>query len=301
MAVDWSTEWFTSIVWIIGVTIASAVGCGLIGWFLARTDDVGTTVRAPDRPVLHPAGPAGLAAAGHSRAAAPADDRPGAAQRAALLLEQRPVDGAAAARHLGVHPLSRHLRGPRDDLRGDHAGGVLRPATARDPVVVVADRPHRRRLARRHRLPPRPVHPRSRRQPGPAHPGGHRHLPGDDGDAGGGCRQRAGVAGVVHDHPVAAVRAARRARRRAPPGDDVRRVPLRHRRHRDRLPDRPPADPAELPERAASAPRSATRWSGSGTAPRASPSTGASRSSGPPCRRGSPPSSATPGPSSSGT
>ena len=37
MAVDWSTEWFTSIVWIIGVTIASAVGCGLIGWLLARS------------------------------------------------------------------------------------------------------------------------------------------------------------------------------------------------------------------------------------------------------------------------
>lgn len=37
MAVDWSTEWFTSIVWIVGVTLATAVGCGLLGWFLARS------------------------------------------------------------------------------------------------------------------------------------------------------------------------------------------------------------------------------------------------------------------------
>jgi hypothetical protein len=42
--------------------------------------------------------------------------------------------------------------------------------------------------------------------------GGHRLVPGDDGDARRGCRQRIGVAGVVHDHPVAAVRAARPAR-----------------------------------------------------------------------------------------
>jgi vitamin B12/bleomycin/antimicrobial peptide transport system ATP-binding/permease protein len=37
VAVDWSTEWFTSIVWILGVSVATAIGCTLLGWLLARS------------------------------------------------------------------------------------------------------------------------------------------------------------------------------------------------------------------------------------------------------------------------
>ena len=37
MAVDWSTEWFTSTVWILGVTVAAGLACWLIGWLLARS------------------------------------------------------------------------------------------------------------------------------------------------------------------------------------------------------------------------------------------------------------------------
>ena len=37
MAVNWSTEWFTSIVWIVAVTAATAVGCAVVGWLLTRS------------------------------------------------------------------------------------------------------------------------------------------------------------------------------------------------------------------------------------------------------------------------
>ena len=65
MAVDWSTEWFTSIVWIIGVTIA--VGGRVRPDRLApgALDRVGTAVRPAGLPLLLTARPAGVAAAGH--------------------------------------------------------------------------------------------------------------------------------------------------------------------------------------------------------------------------------------------
>jgi putative ATP-binding cassette transporter len=59
VAVDWSTEWFTSIVWIIGVTIASAVGCGLIGWLLARSTVWGRQFARLTVPYFTPRGPEG--------------------------------------------------------------------------------------------------------------------------------------------------------------------------------------------------------------------------------------------------
>jgi vitamin B12/bleomycin/antimicrobial peptide transport system ATP-binding/permease protein len=59
VAVDWSTEWFTSIVWIIGVTIASAVGCGLIGWLLARSTVWGRQFARLAFPYFSPRGPRG--------------------------------------------------------------------------------------------------------------------------------------------------------------------------------------------------------------------------------------------------
>jgi vitamin B12/bleomycin/antimicrobial peptide transport system ATP-binding/permease protein len=37
VAVDWSTEWFTSTVWILGVTVAAGLACWLIGWLLTRS------------------------------------------------------------------------------------------------------------------------------------------------------------------------------------------------------------------------------------------------------------------------
>ena len=36
MTVDWSTEWFTSLVWIVGVTIAALVGCVIAVALLTR-------------------------------------------------------------------------------------------------------------------------------------------------------------------------------------------------------------------------------------------------------------------------
>lgn len=34
--IDWSTEWLSSLLWILGVTVAAAVGSLLVGWALAR-------------------------------------------------------------------------------------------------------------------------------------------------------------------------------------------------------------------------------------------------------------------------
>ncbi len=61
----------------------------------------------------------------------------------------------------------------------------------------------------------------------------------------------AGFAGGVHRHPLGAVGAAGRCRCGDSPGYGVCRVPLRHRRHLDRLPPRATADPPELPQRKA--------------------------------------------------
>ncbi len=36
-AVDWSNEWINSLIWIIGVTVAAALGSGLVGVLLVRT------------------------------------------------------------------------------------------------------------------------------------------------------------------------------------------------------------------------------------------------------------------------
>ena len=47
---DWSTEWFTSIVWILGVTLAAAVGTTLVGWLLVRSTAWGRQFRRLARP-----------------------------------------------------------------------------------------------------------------------------------------------------------------------------------------------------------------------------------------------------------
>jgi putative ATP-binding cassette transporter len=57
--VDWSTEWFTSIVWIIAVSIAAAVGTALVGWLLSRSTEWGRQFRRLAFPYFSPHGPEG--------------------------------------------------------------------------------------------------------------------------------------------------------------------------------------------------------------------------------------------------
>jgi putative ATP-binding cassette transporter len=57
--VDWSTEWFTSIVWIVSVTLASALGTALVGWLLTRSTEWGRQFRRLAFPYFSPRGPHG--------------------------------------------------------------------------------------------------------------------------------------------------------------------------------------------------------------------------------------------------
>jgi vitamin B12/bleomycin/antimicrobial peptide transport system ATP-binding/permease protein len=59
MAVDWATEWFTSIVWILSVTLAAAVGTALVGWLLVRSTTWGRQFRRLAFPYFSPRGPEG--------------------------------------------------------------------------------------------------------------------------------------------------------------------------------------------------------------------------------------------------
>ena len=59
MAVDWSTEWLTSTVWILGVTIAAGLGSWLIGWVLARSTEWGRQFARLAFPYFSPRGPEG--------------------------------------------------------------------------------------------------------------------------------------------------------------------------------------------------------------------------------------------------
>ena len=54
--VDWSTEWFTSIVWILAVTIAAALGTALIGWLLVRSTVWGRQFARIGLPFFDPRG-----------------------------------------------------------------------------------------------------------------------------------------------------------------------------------------------------------------------------------------------------
>jgi vitamin B12/bleomycin/antimicrobial peptide transport system ATP-binding/permease protein len=57
--VDWSTEWFTSIVWIVSVTLAAAAGTALVGWLLVRSTQWGRQFRRLAFPFFSPRGPEG--------------------------------------------------------------------------------------------------------------------------------------------------------------------------------------------------------------------------------------------------
>jgi putative ATP-binding cassette transporter len=59
VAVEWSTEWLTSIVWILGVTVAAALGCWLIGWLLTRSTTWGRQFARLAFPYFSPRGPEG--------------------------------------------------------------------------------------------------------------------------------------------------------------------------------------------------------------------------------------------------
>ena len=60
MAVDWSTEWFTSIVWILGVTLGAAIGTAIVGWLLVRSTVWGRQFRRLAFPYFSPRGPEGV-------------------------------------------------------------------------------------------------------------------------------------------------------------------------------------------------------------------------------------------------
>jgi len=59
VAVDWSTEWYTSTFWILGVTIAAALGSWLIGWLLTRSTVWGRQFARLAFPYFAPSGPDG--------------------------------------------------------------------------------------------------------------------------------------------------------------------------------------------------------------------------------------------------
>ena len=59
MSVDWSTEWFTSIVWILGVSVAAGIGTALVGWLLTRSTVWGRQFRRLAFPYFSPRGPEG--------------------------------------------------------------------------------------------------------------------------------------------------------------------------------------------------------------------------------------------------
>jgi vitamin B12/bleomycin/antimicrobial peptide transport system ATP-binding/permease protein len=58
-SLDWSTEWFTSIVWIVGVFAATAVGCGVIAELVTRRTVWGRQFRRLAYPYFSPRGEAG--------------------------------------------------------------------------------------------------------------------------------------------------------------------------------------------------------------------------------------------------
>ncbi|WP_433559679.1 ABC transporter ATP-binding protein/permease [Pseudonocardia xinjiangensis] len=58
-ALNWSTEWFTSFVWIVGVFVATVVGCGVVAALLTRFTVWGRQFRRLAYPYFSPRGVAG--------------------------------------------------------------------------------------------------------------------------------------------------------------------------------------------------------------------------------------------------
>ncbi len=59
MAVDWSTEWLTSIVWVLSVTSAAAVATAVVGALLVRSTEWGRQFSRLAFPYFSPRGPEG--------------------------------------------------------------------------------------------------------------------------------------------------------------------------------------------------------------------------------------------------
>ncbi len=57
--IDWSTEWLTSLLWVIGVTVAAGLGSLLIGWALARWTVWGRQLKRMARAYFSRRGPEG--------------------------------------------------------------------------------------------------------------------------------------------------------------------------------------------------------------------------------------------------
>lgn len=54
--IDWSTEWLTSILWVVGVTVVAALGSLLVGWALTRRTAWGRLLKRLARPYFSPRG-----------------------------------------------------------------------------------------------------------------------------------------------------------------------------------------------------------------------------------------------------
>ena len=251
VTVDWSTEWLNSLIWIVVVTVPGGA---------RRRRRAGS---------WWPGSPCGAA----SSAASPTPTSRPAAGRAGGRCSPCWPSSRWRWRRCGCRwstPTSSTAFTPRCRTATRRRFGryvlifailsvvalaqalarLLRAAAAHPALAGLAQRPHRRRLARRPGLPPGPLHARP-----PVDNPDQRiqqditSFIGDAADARRRRDQRDGVAGVVHRDPLAAVGPAHGVRARDPAGDDVRRLPLRHRRDADRLPHRPAADPAQLPAR----------------------------------------------------
>ena len=170
MAVDWSTEWYTSTFWILGVTIAAALGSWLIGWLLTRSTVWGRQFARLAFPYFAPSGPEGwrpLLTALGVLALAIASVRLAVLNsyiNSGLFTALQELDAAAFTRYIGIFAVL-SVGFLTQALLAFYA------AAAGDPVAGLAQRSDRRRLAQRHGLPPRPrLGPGG--QPGPADPGG---------------------------------------------------------------------------------------------------------------------------------
>ena len=83
---------------------------------------------------------------------------------------------ASAIGTTGLLDVAAHLRGLGNPVCRAHHARPVHDAAVHACLAEVVDRPTHRRLARRSRLLPHPVHRPHHRQSRPAHPGRHRHL-----------------------------------------------------------------------------------------------------------------------------
>ena len=182
-AVDWSTEWWRSLVWIFGVWVLVLVGFALLVWLLVKRTGWGRQFWRLSsmffipyqrswrawRPLLTVA----LLLLLHR------DPRP--AGRDPVLQQQRPLHRDPGVRHGRLLAVGRHLRHPRHDQRRAESDQLLHRPGAGHPLAAVAQPADGGGLDDGRGVPPRPVRRGPGGQPGPAHPGRRRlvrrHVP----------------------------------------------------------------------------------------------------------------------------